>query len=343
MTSDPLEQISEQISEQLPDQRAADAVRWAAAQRGGTLGWAAPASTDASFRRYFRMRLGGISYIVMDAPPEQEDSRPFIQVAELMREAGLRVPAIHAADLGRGFLLLSDLGRQTYLERMDADNAADYFARAQAALLRWQAASRPGVLPEYDATLLQRETGLFANWYLERHLAVSLSAGERAALEAVEARLTERALAQARVFVHRDFMPRNLMDGDGDEAGVLDFQDAVYGPVSYDIISLYRDAFASWPEVLVREGLTRYHEQARAAGIPVPVSREDFLADCDWMGLQRHLKVLGIFARLTLRDGKPKYLADTPRFIDYVMQVAPRYPELQPLAELMQRHVLPRL
>lgn len=326
---------------QLPDARSIAAVRWAAAQGRGVLEAAAPASADASFRRYFRIYLDGCSYIVMDAPPEQEDSRPFVKIALLMREAGLRVPEVHAADLGQGFLLLSDLGTRTYLDVMDAGNAAEYFGRARAALLRWQLATRPGALPDYSEALLLRETGLFAEWYLGRHLGVTLEADEAAALAEVERRLAARALAQPQIFVHRDFMPRNLMDGD-EQAGVLDFQDAVLGPVSYDVISLYRDAFASWPAELVREEIERYYDAARAAGIPVPEQRADFLADCDWMGLQRHLKVLGIFARLSLRDGKPKYLADTPRFVDYVMQVAPHYPELQPLAALMERHVLPR-
>ena len=327
---------------QLPDARSIAAVRWAAAQGRGVLEAAAPASADASFRRYFRIYLDGCSYIVMDAPPEQEDSRPFIKIALLMREAGLRVPEVHAADLGQGFLLLGDLGTRTYLEVMNAGNAGAYFGRARAALLRWQAATRPGALPDYSEALLRRESGLFAEWYLGRHLSVTLEAEEAAALAEVERLLARRALAQPQVFVHRDFMPRNLMDGD-EQAGVLDFQDAVLGPVSYDAISLYRDAFASWPAELVEEELARYHEQARAAGIPVPEARADFFADCDWMGLQRHLKVLGIFARLGLRDGKRKYLEDTPRFVDYVMQVAPRYRELQPLAALMARRVLPRL
>ncbi|MHA7835472.1 MAG: aminoglycoside phosphotransferase family protein, partial [Algiphilus sp.] len=283
------------------------------------------------------------SRIVMDAPPAQEDSKPFLQVAELMRQAGLRVPVVHAADLAQGFLLLSDLGTRTFLDVMTVENAADYFARAQAALLQWQGATRSGVLPAYSGALLARELSLFGEWYLGRHLRLALDAEEAQALQEVEHALVERALAQGQVYVHRDFMPRNLMDGDAEGAGVLDFQDAVVGPVSYDIISLYRDAFASWPDAMVQDGLAQYYEAARGAALPVPSTREAFIADCDWMGLQRHLKVLGIFARLTLRDGKPKYLADTPRFVRYVMAVAPRYPELLPLARIMERHVLPRL
>ncbi|MCR9091417.1 phosphotransferase [Algiphilus sp.] len=327
----------------LPDERARAAVCWAAARLDTPVTAVAPASADASFRRYFRVHGATGSRIVMDAPPAQEDSTPFLRVAELMRQAGLRVPMVYAADLAQGFLLLSDLGTRTFLDAMTVDNAEGYFARAHTALLLWQGATRTGLLPAYSHSLLAREVALFREWYLGRHLQLTLDHEEQAALHAVEAVLVQRALAQGQVFVHRDFMPRNLMDSEQDAAGVLDFQDAVVGPVSYDAISLYRDAFVSWPDSLVQDGLDRYHQAARAAGLPVPTSRTAFQADCDWMGLQRHLKVTGIFARLTLRDGKPKYLADTPRFIDYIMAVAPRYPELLPLARLVERHVLPRL
>ena len=336
MISDPADPTAS-----LPDARARDAVRWAVSCAGGGPFATAVASADASFRRYFRISSASGTWIVMDAPPEHEDNDAFVHVAGLMRDAGLRVPEIHAADLDRGFLLISDLGTRTYLQAMNEDNAADYFGRAGEALICWQGATRPGTLPEYDRALLLRETGLFAEWFLGRHLGVILTDDERAALNAVEDLLADRALAQGRVYVHRDYMPRNLMDG-ADAPGIIDFQDAVIGPVSYDAVSLYRDAFASWPPGLVADGLGRLHERACAAGLPVPAARGDFLADCDWMGLQRHLKVLGIFARLTLRDGKPRYLADTPRFIDYVMQVVPRYPELAPLRAIFERHVLSR-
>lgn len=325
----------------LPDARARAAVAWAAARMDMPLTGAAPASADASFRRYFRIHTGEGSRIVMDAPPAYEDSTPFLRVAELMHQAGLRVPSIFAADLEQGFLLLSDLGTRTFLDVMTADNAEHYFGLAQAALLQWQAASRADVLPPYSAALLQRELALFGEWYLGRHLQVSLSAAEHEALNSVQRALVERALGQGQVFVHRDFMPRNLMDGES--AGVIDFQDAVLGPISYDAISLYRDAFASWPDDVVQDGLAQYHAAARQSGLPVPEARAQFLTDCDWMGLQRHLKVLGIFARLTLRDGKPKYLADTPRFVHYVMAVAAHDPALRPLADIMERHVLPTL
>ncbi|WP_420428248.1 aminoglycoside phosphotransferase family protein [Algiphilus sp.] len=327
----------------LPDDRARAAVQWAATRMDAPVNAVATASADASFRRYFRVHTAAESRIVMDAPPAQEDSTPFLQVAELMRQAGLRVPVIYAADLAQGFLLLSDLGTRTFLDVMTLDNAEDYFARAQSALLSWQQATRRGALPAYSRVLLARELALFGEWYLGRHLQVRLDAEEAEALQQVEHALVERALAQGQVFVHRDFMPRNLMDTDDEVAGVLDFQDAVVGPVSYDVISLYRDAFASWPEETVQDGLTRYYEAACHMALPVPSTREAFITDCDWMGLQRHLKVLGIFARLTLRDGKPKYLADTPRFVRYVMAVAPAYPELVPLARIVERHVLPRM
>lgn len=325
----------------LPDTRARAAVAWAAQRMDAPLTAAAPASADASFRRYFRIHTAADSRIVMDAPPAYEDSTAFLRVAELMQQAGLRVPTVFAADLEQGFLLLSDLGTRTFLDVMTADNAAHYFGLAQAALLTWQQASRSDVLPAYSAALLQRELALFNEWYLGRHLQVSLSTTEHEGLNGVQQALVDRALAQGQVYVHRDFMPRNLMDGAA--AGVIDFQDAVFGPISYDAISLYRDAFVSWPEEVVREGLARYHAAARRCALPVPEAREDFVKDCDWMGLQRHLKVLGIFARLTLRDGKPKYLADTPRFVHYAMTVAGHDPALRPLADILERHVLPTL
>lgn len=322
------------------DPRAMAALQWALGWLGTPAEQFAPASADASFRRYFRLTTTDATLIVMDAPVELEDSRPFVRVAGLMRDAGLRVPDVLAADLQQGFLLLGDLGRQTYLDVMTADNAPHRFALARAALLRWQQATRPGVLPPYDGALLDRELALFGDWYLGQHLGVSLSATEAEALAESCTALRERALAQPQVYVHRDFMPRNLMDNGDGEPGVLDFQDAVLGPASYDIVSLYRDAFASWPEALVHDGLCAWHAEATAAGIALP-PRDAFLVDADWMGLQRHLKVLGIFARLSLRDGKAKYLADTPRFVRYVMAVAPRYPELRGLVDIFERHVLP--
>lgn len=323
------------------DPRAHQARHWAQQALGLSATAFAPASADASFRRYFRLRDGARSWIVMDAPPAQEDCRPFLRVAALMRDAGLHVPTVLAQDLQQGYLLLDDLGDRTYLDGLDDGNADALFADAIAALVAWQAASRPGVLPEYDAPTLRRELQLFPEWYLLRHLGVALTADERAVLEAQFELLVQAALAQPRVFVHRDYMPRNLMLSTPNP-GVLDFQDALYGPLAYDPICLFKDAFLSWPAARVDGWLRQYHAAAVAAGLPVPAWPQ-FRRDCDWIGLQRHLKVLGIFARICHRDGKPKYLGDTPRFVGYVTDVLPRYPLLAPLAALFRRHVLPRL
>lgn len=323
------------------DARAASARDWALARLSLMQAEFAPASADASFRRYFRVRSGERCWIVMDAPPQQEDCRPFLQVGALMRQAGLHVPEILAQDLDRGYLLLSDLGTRTYLEAIDADSADALFADAIRALIAWQGASQPGVLPVYDAALLQRELALLPEWYLQRHLGVELSADEFKGLQQVFRRLTAAALAQPKVYVHRDYMPRNLMLSQPNP-GVLDFQDAVYGPLAYDPICLFKDAFLSWPAERVDGWLRQYHAAAGNAGLPVPPWAQ-FRRDCDWIGLQRHLKVLGIFARINYRDGKPKYLADTPRFVRYAMDVLPRYAELAPLLTLFERYVLPRV
>jgi len=294
------------------------------------------ASTDASFRRYFRVfRDDGSTLIAMDAPPEREDSRAFVRVAGLLRGAGLNAPEVLAVDLDRGFLLVADLGTRSYLAALrEGDEPERLFGDATSALVRWQQATRPGELPEYDRTLLRREVDLFPEWYVGRHLGATLDAGQRAVLEAVLARVLDRNLAEARVFVHRDFMPRNLMVC-GDNPGILDFQDAVHGPLSYDVACLFRDAFISWEEERVLDGTVRYWEKARAARLPVPSDFADFWRDVEWMGVQRHLKVLGIFARLHYRDGKGGYLEDTPRFAGYVRHAAARYAELGPLARLL--------
>jgi aminoglycoside/choline kinase family phosphotransferase len=292
------------------------------------------ASEDASFRRYFRVTADGRSWIVMDAPPQREDCRPFVKVAHLMRAAGVHVPEIIAEDLERGFLLLSDLGRSTYLKVMNDDNADALFADAIDALIRWQLASAPNVLPPYDEALLRRELALFPEWYLGRHLELRLDEAQRESLETLFRRLVEASLAQPRVYVHRDYMPRNLMLSDPNP-GVLDFQDAVYGPITYDVVSLFRDAFLSWPEARVLDWSARYWERARKARLPVHDDFGDFYRAFEWMGLQRHLKVLGIFARIHYRDGKPGYLDDTPRFLAYARPVAERYPELKSLVNLL--------
>jgi N-acetylmuramate 1-kinase len=294
----------------------------------------APASADASFRRYFRVTANSSTWIAMDAPPPQEDCRPFIKVAALMQAAGLNVPRVVAQDVERGFLLLSDLGTTTYLNGFTADNPDALFSDAIDVLIQWQRASRPGVLPPYDAALLQREIDLFPEWYVGKHLQCALTPAQQQAFAAVSKLLIDAALAQPCVYVHRDYMPRNLMMSTPNP-GVLDFQDAVYGPISYDVASLFRDAFVSWPEERELDWVIRYWERARAAGLPVAAAFAEFWRDFEWMGLQRHIKVLGIFARINYRDGKPHYLGDTPRFINYARRVSARYRELGPLAKLL--------
>jgi len=295
-----------------------------------------PASADASFRRYFRATLAdGSTRIAMDAPPEREDCRPFVHVARLLREAGVHAPQVLAQDLAQGFLLLDDLGTQTFLEVLSDDNADELFAAATDTLLRWQLATREGELPPYDEALLRREMNLFPEWYLARHRRREPDAAARAALEGVFAALVRSALAQPRVYVHRDYMPRNLMLSEP-SPGVLDFQDAVLGPITYDVVSLFRDAFVSWEEEKVLDWVVRYWEKAKRAGLPVEADFGEYWRALEWMGLQRHLKVLGIFARINYRDGKPKYLADTPRFLRYARDVAGRYRELAPLLPLLE-------
>jgi aminoglycoside/choline kinase family phosphotransferase len=293
------------------------------------------ASEDASFRRYWRARLAdGRSYIVMDAPPDKEDCRPFVHVAALLRAAGVHAPEVFAQDLASGFLLLADLGATTYLQALSAQNAPQLFADATDALIRWQLATRAGELPPYDEALLRREMNLFPEWYLERHLKKNLSAREKEILEGTYQVLVKSALAQPSVYVHRDYMPRNLMVCEPNP-GVLDFQDAVLGPISYNVVSLFRDAFISWEEEQVLDWSVRYWEKAKKAKLPVPDDFADFWQALEWMGLQRHLKVLGIFARIQYRDGKPKYLRDAPRFLGYARTVATRYRSLAPLARLL--------
>ena len=303
------------------------------------------ASADASFRRYFRVDTDETSLIIMDAPSDKENSQPFVEIAALMRTAGLLVPKVLAWDPAQGFMLLDDLGQNTMmqaLETADADRNAGLFGRALDALLTWQQASRSGVLPPYGAALLQRELQLFPDWYIAQHRGKTLNADQAQVLHNSFSLLVERNLAAPMVFVHRDFMPRNLMmpwDLNEPRLGVLDFQDAVYGPITYDIASLMRDAFISWEEDFCLDITVRYWERARALGL---LNHEGwhhdfgaFYSAVEWMGLQRHLKVAGIFARLGLRDSKPKYLADTPRFIAYIRATCSRYRDLTPLLRLI--------
>ena len=297
-----------------------------------------PASADASFRRYFRYKFtdgdSQRSLIGMDAPPPQEDCRPFVRIAGLFADAGVHVPHIIAQDLQRGFLLLSDLGYQTYLDVIDGQNADRLFDDAVQALLAFQRLPMDAPLPSYDDALLRRELQLFPEWYVQRHLGVEFSAQQQTLWQRASQRLIDSALAQPKVLVHRDYMPRNLMLSEPNP-GVLDFQDAVYGPVTYDVTCLFKDAFLSWPEARVRSWLEQYWQQAREVGVPVQPVLEDFLQASDLMGVQRHLKVIGIFARICHRDGKPKYLGDVPRFFSYIEAVLARRPELAELAELL--------
>ncbi|HTM61237.1 MAG TPA: phosphotransferase [Burkholderiales bacterium] len=319
----------------IADERRNRLEQWLATPLNGARFTLAPASEDASFRRYFRATLDdGRTFVVMDAPPDKEDSRPFVRIARMLADAGVHAPVVHAQDLGAGFLLLSDLGTRTYLSELTAATADALMSDATDALIRWQLASKPGELPPYDEALLRREMNLFPEWYVARHRRKSLSKAQAQTLESVFTLLVKSALAQPTVYVHRDYMPRNLMLSDPNP-GVLDFQDAVMGPIAYDVVSLMRDAFISWEEEQVLDWTVRYWEKAKRAKLPVEADFGEFWRAFEWMGLQRHLKVLGIFARINYRDGKPKYLTDTPRFLAYARPVAQRYRELAPLNQLL--------
>ncbi len=301
----------------------------------------APASADASFRRYFRATLDdGTTRVIMDAPPANEDCRPWLHVQQLFQAAGVHVPEVLARDLDRGFLLLSDLGATTYLQVLDAGNAAPLYADAIGALIRIQLASRPGVLPDYDATLLRRELELFPEWFLAKHHQMVLTESDKKSLAAVFDRILAVNLAEPKVLVHRDYHSRNLMRTDGSGAGnpgIIDFQDAVFGPISYDMVSLLKDAYIEWDEELALDWLVRYWEAARKAGLPIAADFGEFVRDYEWMGVQRHVKVLGIFARLFHRDGKDGYLKDLPLVARYLRKACERYAELSPLRKLLDR------
>jgi aminoglycoside/choline kinase family phosphotransferase len=296
---------------------------------------------DAGFRSYWRVQSAGGSRIVMDSPPDKEDVRPWLHVRDLLEAGGVRVPRVLARDVEAGFLLLEDLGTETYLHVISGDNADALFDAAVTQLLRIQAIAPPADLPAYDEALLARELRLFDEWFCGRHLGMPLDCGDMDALDAAYRVLVDAALAQPQVLVHRDFMPRNLMPAI-DGPAVLDFQDAVRGPIAYDALSLFKDAFLSWPEPRVDAWLDRYHARAVDAGLPVPALAR-FRRDADLIGVQRHLKVIGIFARLDHRDGKPKYLADVPRFFAYLDAVLPKYPELAGLARFIGHRVKPEI
>jgi len=294
-----------------------------------------PASADASFRRYFRATFAdGMTRIVMDAPPEHEDCRPFLQVGKLFEAAGAHVPHVYAQDLAQGFLLLSDLGNTTYLQALNANTAKPLYAAATDALIKIQLASDVKNLPPYDEALLRRELNLFPDWYIAQHLGVTLSAHQQNKLEEVFARIVKNNLAQPMVYVHRDFHSRNLMVADVN-TGVIDFQDAVFGPITYDLASLFKDAYIRWEEADVMDWLINYWERARAVGLPVNADFGEFYRDYEMMGAQRHLKVLGIFARLAIRDGKTGYVKDMPLVMDYLRRACVRYIDLKPLLNIL--------
>lgn len=326
-----------------PDPRVVALRGWLAARFEGRSFTLAPASEDASFRRYFRVSFGGDerSLIAMDAPPGKEDCRPFLHVARLFGACGAHVPAVEAEDLVQGFLLLEDLGNTTYLEELDAGaartgRADELYLAAIDTLVAIQRASTADQLPPYDAALLRRELDLFPEWYVARHLQAALAPKDTAILEKAFEAILANNLAQPRVYVHRDYHSRNLMACDR-LPGVIDFQDAVYGPITYDLASLLKDAYVRWDEERVIDWCVRYWERARKAGLPVGADFHAFYRDFEWMGVQRHLKVAGIFARLCHRDGKERYLADIPLVLDYLRRACSRYRELGPLADLLDR------
>jgi len=318
-------------------QRLQQLTQWLQGQHPDSSFELAPASADASFRRYFRATYpDGSTRIVMDAPPLQENCRPFLHTAKLFEAAGTHVPHVYAENLEQGFLLLSDLGNTTYLQALEANRgtARELYGAATDALILIQLASREHELPPYDETLLMREMRLFPEWYIARHLNCILDEKQSAKLEDVFRRILQNNLAQPRVYVHRDYHTRNLMVTEPNP-GILDFQDAVYGPITYDLASLFKDAYIHWEETEVLDWLIRYWEKARKAGLPVHQDFADLYRDYEWMGVQRHLKVLGIFARLYHRDGKDGYLKDMPLVMDYLRRACTRYIDLKPLLNLL--------
>lgn len=302
-----------------------------------------PASGDASFRRYWRVRRGAGSLIAMDAPPGEEDVKRFVDIAERLRAVGLNTPQIFAQDSARGFLLLTDLGDQLYLDVLSPETADRLYGDALGALVVIQACAPTEGLPAYDDALLRRELGIFREWLLDRHLGIGLSPEEVGDLDAAFDRLVASALEQPQVFVHRDFHSRNLLLTGPPSPGILDFQDAVLGPVTYDLVSLLRDCYIAWPDERVVRWAQGYFELATQSGVLREVDDPSFMRWFDLLGVQRHLKASGIFARLMLRDGKPGYLNDIPRTLDYVVRVGSRYAELEGLALLVGRRVLPAL
>ncbi len=293
------------------------------------------ASSDASFRRYFRVHLSDQALIVMDAPPEKERCEPFANVAEHLHRLGLNVPQIFAKNFEQGLMLLGDLGSETYLDVLNQDNASVLYPDALEALVKMQAAQALADLPAYDEALLKQEMNLFTDWYLAKHLQYQTSETEKKVIDNTFDLLAKQALGQTQVMVHRDFHSRNLMRTEENNPGILDFQDAVIGPATYDLVSLLRDAYISWDEPLVIDWAVRYWDQAKAAGLALPQDFSAFYRDFEWMGAQRHIKILGIFARLNYRDGKSNYLNDMPLVMEYLKQVCERYLALKPFFNLL--------
>ncbi len=323
-----------------PNERARQRLDFVRAQLGPDAPEPVSASSDAGFRSYWRTQdAAGCSLIVMDCPPGLDDPRPWLRIRQVLKAGGVRVPAVLSTDTEAGFLLMEDLGGPTLLQTITPATADTWFAHAIEQLVRIQRIPVPRDLPDYDAALVQRELALFPDWFLGRHLGLELSELEQAGLQKVCARLETAFLGQTQVLVHRDFMPRNLMPM-ADDLAVLDFQDAVRGPLAYDVISLFKDAFLSWPQTRIDTWVAEYRRAALDAGLPVP-DADTFRRDLDYTGIQRHLKVLGIFARLQHRDHKPRYLADAARFLGYLDTTLPAYPELAALHGLLQRRVFP--
>lgn len=295
-----------------------------------------PASEDASFRRYFRVHLGNTTYVVMDAPPQLEDSRNFVDIDKLLEAHQVHVPHIFHVDLTQGFILLSDFGSTAYLDKLDAGNVDRLYGDALFALFNIQTRVPHAGLPLYDDTLLNREMALFHDWFLRTHLALKLDADAETTLNNTFQYLSENALAQPRVFVHRDYHSRNLMITGSNNPGILDFQDAVSGPVTYDLVSLLRDCYIAWPDSQVYAWLAAYHGRLVQHGF-LDSDYAQFQQWFDEMGIQRHLKAIGIFSRLQHRDGKGGYLKDIPRTLGYILDTCRRYPALEPFERLMQR------
>ncbi len=297
-------------------------------------------TNDASFRRYFRIIIDGVSHIVMDAPPDKEDCRPFIDIANRLTTSGLNAPKIIASNLTQGFLLLTDLGSQLYLESLDTTKVDKLYKDAINSLVTIQVKTTNDSLPIYNHTLLHNEMNLFTDWLVDKHLNLSLSKIQQAELATCFELLSQSALSQPQVFVHRDYHSRNLIVTSHNNPGILDFQDAVIGPITYDLVSLLRDCYVNWPRKQLNEWLEYYHILIYQNGLVKSIAKDNFLRWFDWMGIQRHLKASGIFARLYHRDGKSGYLKDIPRTLNYIVEVTADYPELKYLHELVSKQIL---